>query len=123
MVNIFIVYQKIKLDIKLIKLGNKLNIVVGYQLNQIIGFDETTFYLDMPGNYTYEMVGAKRVLASTTGHEKVRVSVLVIASASGNHLPMICIIKRKTPIPGLVIPHNCIVVYCSKGMFLNFPMR
>ncbi len=69
------------------------SILKGYELGQIIGFDETTFYLDMPGNYTYEQVGARRVLASTTGHEKVRVSTLVISSASGMALPMLCIIK------------------------------
>ncbi len=68
----------------------------------------------MPGNYSYETVGSTRVIATTTGHEKVRMSVLVTATASGAKLPLICLIKRKDPIPGLKVPNNCIVVYCGK---------
>lgn len=36
-----------------------------FELKQIFGFDETTFYSNMPGNYTYELVGSQRVLVST----------------------------------------------------------
>ncbi len=71
----------------------------------------------MPGNYSYETIGSTRVIASTTGHEKVRMSVLVTATASGLKLPLICLIKRKDPIPGLKVPNNCIVVYCEQDTF------
>jgi len=71
----------------------------------------------MPGNYSYETIGSTRVIASTTSHEKVRMSVLVTATASGLKLPLICLIKRKDPIPGLKVPNNCIVVYCEQDTF------
>jgi len=71
----------------------------------------------MPGNYSYETIGATRVIATTTGHEKVRMSVLVTAAASGAKLPLICLIKRSTPIPGLKVPTNVIVSYSGKETF------
>jgi len=61
-----------------------------------------------------ETVVSCRVIASTTGHEKVLKSDLVFATASGAKHLLICLIKRKDPIPGLIAPNNCIVVYCGK---------
>ena len=87
----------------------------GFSLEEIIGFDESNFYIEDPGNYTYEQIGSKKITACTTGHEKVRVSCLFSASASGHKMPVICLIKRKTPIIGLQVPNNVIIVYSTTG--------
>ena len=58
--------------------------------------DEIAIRLDSPNNRTYETVGTRRVAALTTGHEKARISVAFCASASGQKLPLVVVLPRKT---------------------------
>jgi type II secretory pathway component PulK len=69
-------------------------------LNQIIGFDETSFYMDAPGSYTIE---------------KTRLSCLMTATASGKKLPIVCVVPRKKRINGIDLPENALVVYDTNG--------
>ena len=77
--------------------------------------------MDAPGNYTYEIIGQRRVMARHTGHDKVSVCGLFAATASGKKLPAIVLIKRdpRKPFPGLVVPDNMIIDYSAKGTFQN----
>ena len=85
----------------------------GLSLNQIIGFDETRFICEAPGNYTYEQIGHRRTMAVTQGHEKISICGLFPATAGGIKLPWICLISRDpgNPIVGLKFPDGCIVSY------------
>ena len=86
---------------------------------QRVGGDETRFLIDDPGNYTYEQIGARRVQAVTTGHNKISVCCLMTAAGDGDKLDFICLIDREptNPIIGLVVPPGCIVEYCKKATF------
>ena len=94
----------------------------GFSPDEIISFDESRFLIDAPGNYTYEVVGQRRVMATHTGHEKVSVCGLFAATASGKKLPAICLMKRNPskPFRNLVIPDNIIEEYSAKGIIKFF---
>jgi hypothetical protein len=64
-------------------------------LNQIIGFDETSFYMDAPGSYTIAKKGSKRTAAKTTGKEKTRLSCLMTATASGKNCRLFVLCQGK----------------------------
>jgi hypothetical protein len=64
-------------------------------MGQIANADETAMYLDMPPNYT-EQKGVKEVLLKTSGCKKLRLSVMLAATADGRKLPPLLILKRKT---------------------------
>ena len=57
------------------------------------------------------MIGQRRVMAVTTGHEKVSVCGLFAATASGKKLPGIGLIKRNPlkPFPGIIAPDNILI--------------
>ena len=84
-------------------------------MNQIVGFDETSFYMDTPGYYTLERKGKKRVCANTTGKEKTRLSCLMTATAAGKKLPVLCVVPRKKKIEGLEFPENSVVINDTNG--------
>jgi len=65
-------------------------------MGQMANADETAIYLDMPPNYTLEKKGVKEVLLKTTGCEKLRLTVMLAATAVGRKLPPLLILKRKT---------------------------
>ena len=79
--------------------------------------DETALRLDAPCSYSYAERGSQRVVADTTGHEAVRVSIALCASASGKKLPVLVIIPRATPLPGFVPPDNVILLYRTASTF------
>ena len=65
-------------------------------MGQMANADEMAFYLDMPPNYLLENKGVKEVLLKTTGCEKLRLTVMLAATADGRKLPPLLILKRKT---------------------------
>jgi hypothetical protein len=67
-----------------------------FLLGQIANADETAIYLDIPQNYTLEKKGVKEVLMKTTGCEKLRVTVMLAATADGGQLPPLLVLNRKT---------------------------
>jgi len=66
-----------------------------FLMGQMANADETAIYLDMPPNYTLEKKGVKEVLLKTTGCEKLRLIVMLAATAGGRKLPPLLILKRK----------------------------
>ncbi len=62
--------------------------VKSYNKKSILGFDESSFYMDAIGNFSIEKRGTKRVSVKSTSKEKVRLSVLMTASAAGDKLPI-----------------------------------
>jgi hypothetical protein len=57
--------------------------------------DETAVWVDMPGNYTVEMVGRKSVPIKTTGKDYHRFTVVLCAMADGRKLKPFVIFKGK----------------------------
>ena len=81
-------YQRYIINLR--KMGN-------FLMGQIANADETAIYLDMPPNYMLEKKSVKEVLLKTTGCEKIRLTVMLAATADGRKLPPLLILKRLYP--------------------------
>jgi len=77
--------------------------------------DDMAIYLDMPPNYMLEKKGVKEVLLKTTGCEKLRLTVMLAATADGRKLPLLLILKRKTLPRSEAFPKDVIVRAQEKG--------
>ena len=55
----------------------------------IVAADETSVQYDCTGNSTIELKGSKTLLLASTGHDKICVTVMLAASASGLKKPTI----------------------------------
>ena len=84
-------------------------------MGQIANADETAIYLDMPPNYTLEKKGVKEIILKTTGCEKLRLTVMLAATADGRKLPPFLILKRKTVPKSESFPKDVIVRAQEKG--------
>jgi hypothetical protein len=71
--------------------------------------DEMAIYLNMPSNYMLEKIGVKEVLLKITGCEKLRLTVMLAATADGRKLPPLLILKRKTLAKSEAFPKDIIV--------------
>ena len=58
-----------------------------FLMGQMANANEIAIYLDMLPNYTLEKKGMKEVLLKTTGCEKLRLTVMLAATADGRKLP------------------------------------
>jgi len=87
---------------------------VGRKRAEIFNIDETSIQLDAPGNYTYDTKGTKNVYGNTPGHEKVKISISLIAAADGSLLSPVVIIPRVNPLKNYTVPSN-VIVYYKKG--------
>ena len=82
-----------------------------YQLSCVGNMDEmqTPLWMDMPGDTTVERQGTKSVPVRTTGHEKVRFTVVLAAMASGKKLKLFVVFKgvrivaELNSVPGIVV--------------------
>ena len=83
----------------------------------ILNMDESAIYLDAPSNYSYTEKGSKRVKASTTGSERVRLSTAFTASACGKKLPVYTMIPRVTPLPRIFEFEYIVPCYQTKTCF------
>jgi len=80
-----------------------------FLMGQMANANETAIYLDIPPNYTLEKKGMKEVLLETTGCEKLRLTIMLAATADGRKLPPLLILKRKTLTKSEVFPKDIIV--------------
>lgn len=69
-----------------------------YPLTNIYGADELGLWIDSPSETTVEATGAREVAVRTTGHERMRITVLLAARADGKKLKPAVLIPRKRPI-------------------------
>ena len=94
---------------------------VGRKRAEIFNMDETSIQLDDPGYYTYDTKGTKNVYGTTPGHEKVKISVSLIAAADCSLLSPVVILPRVNPLKNYTVPSNVIVYYkkCSKTFDSN----
>jgi hypothetical protein len=93
-----------------------------YLLSQIGNGDETPLYFDMPSNYTVDDTGAKSLIIKTSGHEKMQVTVMLMALADETKLPPYVILNWKT-MPKEQLPIRLIVRCQCNGWMTNELMR
>ena len=72
-------------------------------ISGIYGCDETAVWLDAASNTTVETRGSKQVVVRTTGHEKMRITVVLCARADGVKCPPYVLIPRKRPMKELIL--------------------
>ncbi len=99
-------------------------LISDYRLDEIFGFNESSFNTDPPGCFTLEKKGSKRAPAQTSGKEKVRLSCLMTTTASGKKFPVLCIVTRKKKIECISHPDSELVIYDTNGIsiFLSIPI-
>ena len=61
------------------------------------------------------MKGSKRAFTKTTGKERVKMSVLMAATANGTKLDSLAIMPRKKRMPDAIIQSNVLALYDSNG--------
>jgi hypothetical protein len=96
-------------------------LISDYRLDEIFGFNESSFNTDAPGCFTLEK---KRAPAQTSGKEKVRLSCLMTTTASRKTFPVLCIVTRKKKIECISHPDSELVIYDTNGIsiFLSIPI-
>jgi len=92
----------------------------GFTDDEIFNFDESSFYMDAVGAYTVAQKGSRKTYAKTTGHEKVRLSCLMCATASGKKLKILCVVPRKKRIAALEENPDMVIIYETKGIYFKF---
>lgn len=81
--------------------------------------DESAIYLDSPSYSTYTEKGQRRVKATTSGSDRVRISSAFTAASNGSKLPIFSLIPRAKPIPELDLIGNIAFQYRSPSTFNN----
>ena len=66
------------------------------------------FLFNESAMYTYEMKGSQNVGATTSGSERVKISMAVTATSDGRKLPILIILPRKNPLKGFQCPDNMV---------------
>ena len=71
----------------------KLLVQNGYSLSAIGNMDETPLWLDMPGETTITRRGERTVCIRTTGHDKMRFTMVLSATADRKKLKSFVVFK------------------------------
>jgi hypothetical protein len=66
-----------------------------YLLGKMGNRDETPIFFYMPANTAVDTKGSKSVLVKTTGHEKLKITVMLSVLAVGRKFTPLIILKRK----------------------------
>lgn len=90
-----------------------------YNMCDIIGCDETPVWFEGVGATTINRCGAKDVAVLTTGHEKMRCTVMLSAKADGKKLKPFVVLKRKRPLVELEKQFPGIVIAYSENGWMN----
>ena len=90
-----------------------------FLMGQMANADEKAIYFDMLPNYMLEKKGVKEVFLKTTGCEKIRLTVMLAATADGRKIPPLLILKRKTLPKSEVFPKDVVVRAQEKGWMME----
>uniref|UniRef100_K7F6H3 HTH CENPB-type domain-containing protein n=1 Tax=Pelodiscus sinensis TaxID=13735 RepID=K7F6H3_PELSI len=77
-----------------------------YDLSLIGNADQTPLNFDNPYNRTLEVKGDKTISIATTGHEKSRLTVMLVCMADGTKLLPYIVFKRKTMPKNVIFPNT-----------------
>lgn len=83
--------------------------------------DETSVWLDPTGGNCITEKGSKTVNVLTTGHEKVRVTVILTGRADGYKLPPFVLLPRKKPVAEIVkrFKNKLVLCWCGRTWMDN----
>ncbi|KAF0988277.1 hypothetical protein HZS_6004 [Henneguya salminicola] len=87
----------------------KMRKLQGYRLSMIGNADQTSSTFDMPSYQTLSIVGNMTVSIFTTGHGRLRLTVMHACMACGSKLKTDIIIKQETLPKGMTLRNNVIV--------------
>ena len=87
-----------------------------YTLAETANMDESSFEMDSPGSYTFELTGSQRIEAFHTGKDRTKICCCFTATALGVKLPVLMIVKRSNELENFVPPADCIPIYLTKGI-------
>ena len=77
--------------------------------------DETPLWLDMPGDTTVSRVGERIVSIRSTGHDKARFTVVLVAMADGRKIKPYVVFKGVQQILELSRVPGVVVAYLRNG--------
>lgn len=97
----------------------RLRLQQNYDNCEIIGCDETPVWFEGVGATTVNRAGAKDVALLSTGHEKMRCTVMLSAKADGRKLKPYVVLKRKRPLTELEKQFPEIVLGYSGNGWMN----
>jgi hypothetical protein len=83
-------------------------------IKDIGNMDETPLWFDLPNTKTFDFRGVKTVKSKTTGHEKLRYTVVLCAMGDGRKLKPMIIFKNLKNIPKGKFPQN-VIIQVAKG--------
>ena len=86
--------------VRFVQFVRGLRLRTNYPLANIYGADELGIWIESPPEMT-ETFGARDVPIRTTGHERLRITVLLAARTDGYKLKPAVLISRKKPIKSL----------------------
>ena len=84
-------------------------------LHAVGNMDESPFWFDLPSAETYDFKGLKTIKSRTTGHEKLRFTVVLTALANGVKLKPFIIFKGLKKVPKGDFPPGCAVAVAKGG--------
>lgn len=87
----------------------------GYQMSEIGNMDETPVWFEMPGKSTLSECGEKEIRATSTGHEKEKLTVTLSTYADGTKLPPLVNLSGVRPPPKNEIPAGVVIYMCGAG--------
>ena len=93
----------------------KLRLQRNYPLSSIGNMDETPLWLDMPRDTTITRQGDRTVWIRTTGHDKMRFTVVLSAMADGRKLKPYVIFKGMRKVAELVATEGVVVAFSRNG--------
>ena len=85
-------------------------------MSAIIGCDETPVWF---GNRTLETGGSRKVTIRSTGHDKMRCTVMLTGKADGTRCKPMVVFKRIRPVQGLQDKYRNLVICYSFNGWMN----
>ena len=79
----------------------------------IYACDESTIWLDATSSSTVSESGSREVSVRSTGHEKVRLAVLLCAQADGLKLKPYILLPRRRSMPDLVKQYSLMSLFVT----------
>ena len=101
--------------VKFISFVENLRSKNNYKTDNIFVMDETPVWVEPVSCTTVEAKGVKSVSIKSTGHEKVRITVILTARADGTKLPPYIVIPRKREIKELANMRGVIFAYSDRS--------
>ena len=86
-----------------------------YENNSIFVMDETPVWIELVATTTVNKIGSREVAIKSTGHEKIRITVVLTARADGAKCKPFIVIPRKRPIKEIEQIKDVECVYSSKS--------